>query len=135
MQSVEAQLKWRKFLVTVLDTFGQKIKAVEFGNTLNRKRWAGYDWSGFMQAWRIAHQEITSRNITLIGPNVQDFEPLYNLSLFKTTKTSSTKIRETIITPFFLLYLLFHPQHPASSIQHPASSTHHPALQHRTVYG
>jgi len=86
MQSVEAQLKWRKFLVTVLDTFGQKIKAVEFGNTLNRKRWAGYDWSGFMQAWRIAHQEITSRNITLIGPNVQDFEPLYNVSLLKTFK-------------------------------------------------
>lgn len=56
-----------------------------------------------------------------------DFEPLYNLSLFKTTKTSSTKIRETLITPFFPLSLLFHPasitHHPASRIPHPAPST------------
>lgn len=55
-----------------------------------------------------------------------DFEPLYNLSLFKTTKTSSTKIRETIITLFSFCTCFFSP-HPASSIQHPASIIHHPS--------
>ena len=77
---------WRQFLVQVLDTFGAGIQAVEVGNTPNRKRWAGYTLQGFLMAWAIAHSEIKARGITLIGPNIQDFEPLYNVSLLKTLK-------------------------------------------------
>ncbi|MGB2831705.1 MAG: lipopolysaccharide kinase InaA family protein [Methylotenera sp.] len=86
MHLVEEQLKWRGFLTAVFNAFGQQIKAVEIGNTINRKRWAGYDWQGFMRAWHIAHQEIRSRNIPLIGPNIQDFEPVYNISLLRALK-------------------------------------------------
>ncbi|HSI24180.1 MAG TPA: hypothetical protein VK952_01035, partial [Methylotenera sp.] len=86
MHAPAEQAVWRDFLVQVLDTFGADIQEVELGNTINRKRWAGYHLLGFFQAWGIAHQEIHRRGITLIGPNVQDFEPLYNISLLKTLK-------------------------------------------------
>ena len=84
MYATTEQTSWREFLVQVLDTFGADIYAVEIGNTPNRKRWAGYTLQGFLMAWAIAHTEIKARVITLIGPNIQDFEPLYNISLLKT---------------------------------------------------
>ncbi len=84
MYATTEQTSWRQFLVQVLDTFGADIYAVEIGNTPNRKRWAGYTLQGFLMAWAIAHTEIKARGITLIGPNIQDFEPLYNISLLKT---------------------------------------------------
>lgn len=80
------QANWQQFLATVLDRFGAKISAVEIGNTPNRKRWAGYTLDGFLRAWAIAHTEIKASGITLIGPNIQDFEPLYNISLLKTLR-------------------------------------------------
>jgi hypothetical protein len=86
MHTPTEQAVWRDFLVQVLDTFGADIQEVELGNTINRKRWAGYHLLGFFEAWGIAHQEIQRRGITLIGPNIQDFEPLYNISLLKTLK-------------------------------------------------
>ena len=86
MQSAAEQAIWREFLQTVLDTFGAHIKQIEIGTTINRKRWAGYTFDGFSNAWQIAHTAIKARNITLVGPNVQDFEPFYNVSLLKTFK-------------------------------------------------
>ncbi|MES2637731.1 MAG: lipopolysaccharide kinase InaA family protein [Pseudomonadota bacterium] len=89
MQSKIEQNIWRDFLVSVLNTFGKQVKAIEIGNTLNRKRWAGYTLDGFLSAWAIAHAEIKARGITLVGPNIQDFEPLYNISLLKTFKNKN----------------------------------------------
>ncbi len=86
MHTTSEQSIWRDFLAQVLNTFGADIQAVEIGNTLNRKRWAGYTLHGFLGAWAIAHAEVKARGVTLIGPNIQDFEPLYNVSLLKTLK-------------------------------------------------
>lgn len=78
------QTIWQQFLVDVLNEFGHQMHAIEIGNTINRKRWAGYTLSNFLSAWAIAHTEIKVRSLILIGPNIQDFEPLYNISLLKT---------------------------------------------------
>ena len=86
MQSASEQAIWREFLQQVLDAFGSQVAQIEIGTTINRKRWAGYSYDGFACAWQIAHQEIKSRNIPLVGPNIQDFEPFYNISLLKTFK-------------------------------------------------
>ena len=86
MQSVAEQAIWHDFLLAVLDNFGTSVKQIEIGTTINRKRWAGYSFEGFLSAWQIAHQAIKARNIMLVGPNVQDFEPFYNISLLKTFK-------------------------------------------------
>ncbi|MEQ1598905.1 MAG: lipopolysaccharide kinase InaA family protein [Methylotenera sp.] len=87
MQSSAEQDIWRHFLQDILTTFGSQITQIEIGNTINRKRWAGYTFDGFLYAWNIAYAlfkgEFSNAKITLIGPNIQDFEPLYNISLLK----------------------------------------------------
>lgn len=77
------QEKWQQFLITTLNCFGQEIYQIEIGNTINRKRWAGYSLDTFLITWKIAHQEVKSRSIKLLGPNIQDFEPIYNIGILK----------------------------------------------------
>lgn len=84
MADPNEQERWRQFLSAALNQYGSSIKQVEIGNTINRKRWAGYSFEGFFIAWEIAHKEIKSRGIRLLGPNIQDFEPLYNIGILKT---------------------------------------------------
>lgn len=84
MLQVDEQAIWRKFVQDVTQTYANQIKQIEIGTTINRKRWAGYNMAGFLAAWDIAYTEIKKHNITLVGPNTQDFEPLYNVSLLKT---------------------------------------------------
>lgn len=84
MHETMHQDAWRAFLEGWLDAVGTQLSAIEIGSTINRKRWAGYSWAGFMSAWEIAHSVIKARGVTLIGPNVQDFEPFYNISILKT---------------------------------------------------
>lgn len=81
MGSTTEQVLWQSFVSAVLERFGSKIVRLEIGTTINRKRWAGYHINGFLQAWDIAYKETRLRGITLAGPNVTDFEPIYNLSL------------------------------------------------------
>lgn len=77
------QGSWRTFLATTLDRYGEGVRQVEIGNTINRKRWAGYTLHTFLTTWQIAHEEVKSRNINLLGPNIQDFEPIYNIGILK----------------------------------------------------
>ena len=50
MQNATEQDIWRQFLLDILDTFGNQIKQIEIGSTINRKRWAGYTFDGFLYA-------------------------------------------------------------------------------------
>lgn len=81
---------YEAFLTKVLDQYGPQLKRIEFGNTINRRRWAGFTLKGFLKAWAITHALVKARNIILAGPNVTDFELPYNiglLSIFKGNKT------------------------------------------------
>lgn len=78
--------QWRDFVVRMLDDYGQHLAAVEIGATVNRKRWAGYTLHGFLAAWEIAHDVVRERNLALAGPNVTDFEPVYNIGLLALLK-------------------------------------------------
>lgn len=86
MESAAEQTIWKTFLITVLDRFGSSIARVEVGTTINRKRWAGYTVDGFLQTWDIAYKEIKQRGIMLAGPNVTDFEPIYNIGILDMLK-------------------------------------------------
>lgn len=86
MTGAAEQVIWKTFLTAVLDRFGKQIERVEIGATINRKRWAGYTVDGFLQAWDIAYREIKQRGITLAGPNLTDFEPIYNIGILSMLK-------------------------------------------------
>ena len=86
MGSTTEQVLWQSFVSAVLERFGSKIVRLEIGTTINRKRWAGYHINGFLQAWDIAYKETRLRGITLAGPNVTDFEPIYNIGILSILK-------------------------------------------------
>lgn len=86
MEGKTEQLRWQEFITQVLDRYGQHVARIEIGSTINRKRWAGYTVNGFLQAWNIAFQRIKARGMTLAGPNVTDFEPIYNVGILKLLK-------------------------------------------------
>ncbi len=86
MESMAEQAVWQSFLDEVLNRFGQKLMRVEIGSTINRKRWAGYTVDGFLHTWRIAFNAIKQRNLELAGPNVTDFELIYNIGILALLK-------------------------------------------------
>jgi len=81
MHTLAARRKWSVFVRATMRRWGGMLESVEIGSTINRKRWAGYNISGFNAAWRIAVRAVRAHNIRLAGPNVTDFEPLYNAGL------------------------------------------------------
>lgn len=81
MAEASVQQEWHDFVASVLQRYGQRIRCIEIGSTINRRRWAGYDSKGFFIAWDIAYRLIHAHGITLAGPNVTDFEPLYNIAV------------------------------------------------------
>lgn len=78
MDAEPAQERWRDFVRMVTDRWGRRLEIIEVGSTVNRRRWAGYSVSGFFQAWAIAWQILTDAGVAVAGPNVSDFEPVYN---------------------------------------------------------
>lgn len=83
MLEASEQETWQRFLNTVLNRYSKVIAQIEIGNTINRKRWAGYTLDSFLKTWEIGHQVVRSRGIKLLGPNIQDFEPMYNIGILK----------------------------------------------------
>lgn len=79
MDQADVAERWREFVEKPLERFGDGLEAVEIGNAVNRRNWSGFrSFSQFMSAWRIAHEILKRRNITIAGPNVTDFEPAFN---------------------------------------------------------
>ena len=83
MPSDTAAREWREFVLSTLDRFGSRIDLLEAGSTINRKRWAGYSLDGFLAAWQVVHEATRQRGITLAGPSVTDFEPVWNIGLLR----------------------------------------------------
>ena len=82
MNTFGARKRWRHFVRETLNRWGKTIEVVELGSTVNRKRWAGYDVEGLLSAWCIGVAEVRSQSVKLAGPNVTDFEPIYNAAMF-----------------------------------------------------
>jgi hypothetical protein len=83
MSTDDAQRRWQRFVAQTLDRYGDVVEAVEFGSTVNRRRWAGYSLEGFLNAWNVAHDEARRRGVKIAGPNVTDFEPLFTAGLLR----------------------------------------------------
>jgi Lipopolysaccharide kinase (Kdo/WaaP) family len=77
-EDVEAQQRWRVFVDNTFREYQNKVSLFEIGNTPNRGKWSGFSSRGFLLANHIAHQVAANHDVRLVGPNVSDFEPLYN---------------------------------------------------------
>ena len=81
MPNLEANEAWKSFVTDTLASFSEMIEAVEVGTTINRAKWAGYTLDGFISAWETAYPLVRASGLTLVGPNVTDFEPQYNAGI------------------------------------------------------
>lgn len=88
MNDTGAQERWRAFVKTTLEQWGDRIDAVEIGSTINRRKWAYYTPDAFMLAWGIAHDVARDCNVTIAGPNVTDFDPACNVMFLQRMKTA-----------------------------------------------
>ncbi len=73
-----AQEQWRAFVAEVFSRYAQRVEVFEIGSTPNRKKWSGFCPRSYLQAWDIACEAAKDHAVILAGPNIQDFEPLYN---------------------------------------------------------
>ncbi|XOV84022.1 MAG: lipopolysaccharide kinase InaA family protein [bacterium] len=73
------QARWRDFVEDTLQHYGPRLASIEIGNTPNRGRWAGYSSHSYLTTWQIASQAAHAAGRSLAGPNVSDFEPIYNV--------------------------------------------------------
>ncbi len=51
MQDAVEQERWKAFIRGVIKQYGAQINQIEIGNTINRKRWSGFTFNGFLSAW------------------------------------------------------------------------------------
>lgn len=75
-----AAQNWHAFLDKVFARYRQQVLAFEIGNTTNRQRWSGFSPITYLRAWQIASPLAERYEVTLAGPNVSDFEPVYNMA-------------------------------------------------------
>jgi len=81
-----AAQNWQDFIEEVFARYHEKVLAFEIGNTPNRGRWSGFSPISYLRAWQIASPLADQYDIKLAGPNVSDFEPVYNMALLKEMK-------------------------------------------------
>ncbi len=77
------QTQWRSFVRRFLARYAERIPIMEVGNAPNRPRWSGYSPRGYLTAWRIVAEEAAALNVKLAGPNISDFEPIFNAALLR----------------------------------------------------
>jgi tRNA A-37 threonylcarbamoyl transferase component Bud32 len=81
-----AAQNWQNFVEKVFATYHDKVIAFEIGNTSNRQRWSGFSPISYLNAWQIASPLADQYDIELAGPNVSDFEPVYNMAYLNEMK-------------------------------------------------
>lgn len=86
METSPEQAQWQQFVEKICTLYGPSVELIEVGSTINRRRWAGYTLNGFLSMWAISHRIIKAHNITLAGPSITDFEPLYNIGILSLLK-------------------------------------------------
>lgn len=82
-RDTSVQARWGAFVEQTLERYGTQVEAVEIGNTPNRGRWSGHDAPGYLATWRIAAAVAENTQTRLAGPNISDFEPIYNVGFLR----------------------------------------------------
>lgn len=76
--SPAARERFAAFAHTTFERFAGRVAVFEIGNTPNRGKWSGFSSRSFLSAWSAAAAQAGGFDARLAGPNVSDFEPLFN---------------------------------------------------------
>lgn len=89
LHSGKAAQRWRSFVAAVIDEYSARVTLFEIGSTPNRGSWSGFCHRGYLKTWHIASEVATARKVALAGPNISDFEPVFNLAFLAAMKRYS----------------------------------------------
>jgi hypothetical protein len=93
MHEKEIQDKWRKFLEDVMSRFSSDIKNYEIGSVPNRKKWSGYTIPDYITSLKIASEAAKKYGVNIFAPNIQDFEPFWQVAIFEAIKDKGINIQ------------------------------------------
>jgi hypothetical protein len=93
MHEKEAQEEWKKFLEEVMSKFSPYIKNYEIGSVPNRKKWSGYTIPDYITALKIASDTAKKYDVNIFAPNIQDFEPFWQIAIFEAMKDEGIYIQ------------------------------------------
>lgn len=93
MHEKEAQDEWRIFLEDVMSRFSSHIKNYEIGSVPNRKKWSGYTIPDYITSLKIASEVAKKYKVNIYAPNIQDFEPFWQVAIFETIKDEGINIQ------------------------------------------
>ncbi len=74
----EALRRWGDFVTNTCERYQGRVTWFELGNTPNRGKWSGFSSRSFIAASSVGSERAAALPVRLAGPNVSDFEPLYN---------------------------------------------------------
>lgn len=87
------QDEWRKFLENVMSRFSSDIKNYEIGSVPNRKKWSGYTIPDYIKSLKIASDVAEKYQVNIFAPNIQDFEPFWQVAIFEAIKDEGINIQ------------------------------------------
>jgi hypothetical protein len=93
MHEKDIQDRWRDFLEYVISKFSPHIKNYEIGSTPNRKKWSGYTIPDYIEALKIASDVAKKYRVNIFAPNIQDFEPFWQIAIFEAIKDEDMRIQ------------------------------------------
>jgi len=93
MHEKEMQDEWRNFLEDIISRFSPNIKNYEIGSVPNRKNWSGYAIPDYITALKIASDVATKYGVNIFAPNIQDFEPFWQVAIFEAIKDEGINIQ------------------------------------------
>lgn len=76
-----SQYHWKNFLDKFFTLFKSVPFDIEITSTINRKKWTGIPITHLSKIWSIAYHFAKVNKRKIIGPNITDFEPFYNLGI------------------------------------------------------
>jgi hypothetical protein len=93
MSEKDVQDEWRKFLEDIMSRFSPRIKNYEIGAVPNRKKWSGYTIPDYITALKIASEAANKYQANIFAPNIQDFEPFWQVAIFEAIKDEGINIQ------------------------------------------
>ncbi len=87
------QDEWKNFSEDVMSRFSSHIKNYEIGSVPNRKKWSGYTIPDYIAALKIASETAKKYDVNIFAPNIQDFEPFWQIAILDTIKDEGINIQ------------------------------------------
>ncbi|MFQ5561386.1 MAG: hypothetical protein ACE5FU_12505 [Nitrospinota bacterium] len=78
--------QWQEFLRALMSRYQGRVKGIEIGSLPNRKKWSGYSIVDYLEAVKIAFTLSDGYGVEIAGPNIQDFEPFWQITFFEELK-------------------------------------------------